>query len=158
MNIELFALNVFECIILLFHHLIFWAREVQIMHSFMLFSQKKTTYKMLIADVNPEQTFIPSIDENLCNWKDCLSVVFPSQVTSVTTRFSRPTPETYCFLFAPTNYMSPMARKRHIPPPLDLDVKRKKVEYKYTTIPGEECKVLALRPSPLSLVSRCKTS
>ena len=102
---------------------------------------------MLIADVNPEQSYIASIDENLSNWEDSLSVVFPSQVTGVNTRFSRSTPETYRFLFAPTNYMSPMAWKHNISPSIDLDVKRKKVEYKHTTTPGEEFKVLALRPT-----------
>ena len=158
MNIELFALDVLECISLLFHHLISWAREVKTMYTFMRFLPKPSTYKMLIADVNPEQSYIASIDENLSNWEDSLSVVFPSQVTGVDTRFSRPTPETYRFLFAPTNYMSPMARKHNIHPSINLDVKRKKLSISILPHLAKSSKFSHYAPLHLSLVSRCKTS
>ena len=66
-NQALFDLEVLSCISTLFRLILFWVREVKTMNSFMTNPPKPTTYKTLIADVNPDHAYIPSIDRHLCD-------------------------------------------------------------------------------------------
>ena len=66
-NQALFGVEVLSCISTLFRRILFWVREVKTMNSFMTNPPKPTTYKTLIADVNPDHAYIPSIDRHLCD-------------------------------------------------------------------------------------------
>ena len=116
------------------------------MYCFMTNPPKPTTYKTLIADVNPNHEYLRSIDRQLCDWETSLNKTFPDQSTAITGAV----PETYTFLLAPIDYMSHRARV-HVPPPLDENYRtpkmKRRAEYKHSSIPGEAYKLLELRPN-----------
>ena len=120
------------------------------MNYFMTNPPKPTTYKTLIADVNPDHAYQPSIDRHLCDWETSLNTTFSGQSTEIIRRFTGAIPDTYKLLLAPTYCISHRVPV-HVPPPLDNNdrtpKKKKRAEYKHSSTPGEAYKLFELRPN-----------